>query len=107
MKFQAIKGVRDILPPESALWNRVEQAARDIFQTYGYGEIRLPEFELARLFERGVGGSSSLRLGRRLSMCPSAPTSTSSYKLHEQLTLDPPGQANYARTKSCPPPVTM
>ena len=31
MKFQAIKGVRDILPPESALWNRVEQAAREVF----------------------------------------------------------------------------
>ncbi len=45
MKFQAIKGVRDILPPESALWNRVEQAARDVFHTYGYGEIRLPIFE--------------------------------------------------------------
>jgi histidyl-tRNA synthetase len=60
MKFQAIKGVRDILPPESALWNRVEQAARDIFQTYGYGEIRLPEFELARLFERGVGGETDI-----------------------------------------------
>ena len=35
-KFQAIKGVRDILPPESALWNRVEQTARDVFGTYGF-----------------------------------------------------------------------
>src|SRR5437879_11349616 len=55
MKFQAIKGVRDILPPESALWNRVEQAARDVFHTYGYGEIRLPIFEPTELFARSVG----------------------------------------------------
>jgi histidyl-tRNA synthetase len=55
VKFQAIKGVRDILPPESALWNRVEQAARDVFRTYGYGEIRLPIFEPTELFARSVG----------------------------------------------------
>jgi histidyl-tRNA synthetase len=55
VKFQAIKGVRDILPPESALWNRVEQAARSIFHTYGYGEIRLPIFEPTELFARSVG----------------------------------------------------
>src|ERR1700739_4493701 len=55
MKFQAIKGVRDILPPESALWNRVEQAARSVFRTYAYGEIRLPIFEPTELFARSVG----------------------------------------------------
>ncbi len=44
-KFQAIKGVRDILPPESALWNRVEQTAREMFGTFGFAEIRLPIFE--------------------------------------------------------------
>src|SRR5437588_5339821 len=55
MKFQAIKGVRDILPPESALWNRVEQAAREVFHAYGYGEIRLPIFEPTELFARSVG----------------------------------------------------
>src|SRR6185503_4573240 len=55
MKFQAIKGVRDILPPESALWNRVEQAAREVFETYGYGEIRLPIFEPTELFARSIG----------------------------------------------------
>jgi histidyl-tRNA synthetase len=54
-QFQAIKGVRDILPPESALWNRVEQAARDVFGTFGFGEIRLPIFEQTELFERSIG----------------------------------------------------
>jgi histidyl-tRNA synthetase len=55
MKFQAIKGVRDILPPESALWNRVEEAAREVFAAYGYGEIRLPIFEPTELFARSIG----------------------------------------------------
>src|SRR5690242_11387746 len=55
MKFQAIKGVRDILPPESALWNRVEQAARDVFGTFGFAEIRLPIFEPTDLFVRSIG----------------------------------------------------
>jgi histidyl-tRNA synthetase len=54
-QFRAIKGVRDILPPESAAWNRVEQAAREVFKTYGYGEIRLPIFEETELFARSVG----------------------------------------------------
>src|SRR5271169_1190881 len=55
MKFQAIKGVRDILPPESALWNRVEQAAREVFGTFGFAEIRLPIFEPTDLFARSIG----------------------------------------------------
>jgi histidyl-tRNA synthetase len=59
-KFQAIKGVRDILPPESALWNRVEQTAREVFATYGYGEIRLPIFEYAALFARSVGAETEI-----------------------------------------------
>jgi histidyl-tRNA synthetase len=54
-KFQAIRGVRDILPPETALWTRVEQTAHEVFSTYNFGEIRLPIFEDRRLFERSVG----------------------------------------------------
>src|SRR3984885_4223590 len=60
MKFQAIKGVRDILPPESALWNRVEQTARQVFSTFGFGEIRLPIFEQTELFARSVGQESDI-----------------------------------------------
>jgi histidyl-tRNA synthetase len=54
-QFRAIKGVRDILPPESALWNRVEQTARDVFATYNFREIRLPVLEHSELFARSVG----------------------------------------------------
>ena len=59
-QIKAIKGVRDILPPESALWNRVEQTARDVFATYGYGEIRLPIFEQSELFARAVGEQTDI-----------------------------------------------
>jgi histidyl-tRNA synthetase len=54
-KFRAVKGVRDILPPDSALWNRVEGKAREIFGRYGYREIRLPIFEHTELFARSIG----------------------------------------------------
>jgi histidyl-tRNA synthetase len=54
-QIQAIKGVRDILPPESALWNRVEQAAREVFGTFGFTEIRVPILEPTELFARSIG----------------------------------------------------
>ena len=54
-KFQAIKGTRDILPPETALWNRVEQTAHEVFATFGFGEIRPPIFEATELFARSIG----------------------------------------------------
>src|ERR1700680_4643881 len=60
MKFQAIKGVRDIIPPESALWNRVEEAAREVFGTFGFAEIRLPIFEQTELFARSVGQETDI-----------------------------------------------
>ena len=59
-KFQAIRGVRDILPPETALWTRVEQTAHEVFATFGYGEIRLPIFEQTDLFARAVGGETDI-----------------------------------------------
>src|ERR1700676_4815914 len=54
-KFQAIKGTRGLLPPETELWNRVEQTAREVFGTFGFGEIRPPIFEPTELFARSIG----------------------------------------------------
>jgi len=59
-KFQAVKGTRDIPPPETALWNRVEQTAHEVFGTFGYGEIRLPIFEATELFARAVGSETDI-----------------------------------------------
>ena len=58
-KFQAIRGTRDLLPPETELWNRVEQTAHEVFATFGFGEIRLPSFEPTELFARAVGGGNT------------------------------------------------
>jgi histidyl-tRNA synthetase len=54
-KFQAIKGVRDLLPAETPLWNHVEETAHSVFGTFGFSEIRLPIFEPTELFARSIG----------------------------------------------------
>jgi histidyl-tRNA synthetase len=54
-KFQAIRGTRDLLPPDTALWNQVEQTAHSVFGTFGFGEIRPPVFESTELFARSIG----------------------------------------------------
>ena len=59
-KFQAIKGTRDLLPPDTALWNHVEETARAVFATFGFGEIRVPIFEPTELFARAVGGETDI-----------------------------------------------
>jgi histidyl-tRNA synthetase len=59
-QFRAIKGTRDILPPDSALWNWFEQTARDVFGAHAFREIRLPIFEETSLFARSVGGETDI-----------------------------------------------
>jgi histidyl-tRNA synthetase len=54
-QFQAIKGTRDLFPPDIVLWNHVEQTAREVFGTFGFGEIRPPIFEHSYLFARSIG----------------------------------------------------
>jgi histidyl-tRNA synthetase len=54
-QFRAIKGTRDILPPDSARWNWFEHTAREVFESYNFGEIRLPIFEQTDLFARSIG----------------------------------------------------
>jgi histidyl-tRNA synthetase len=54
-KFQAIRGTRDLLPPDTALWNHVEETARNVFGTFGFGEIRTPVIEETEMFARAVG----------------------------------------------------
>lgn len=58
--IRAIKGTRDILPPSSAVWNYVEEVARQVFRTYNYQEIRTPIFEETQLFARGVGEETDI-----------------------------------------------
>jgi histidyl-tRNA synthetase len=58
--LKAVRGTRDLLPPETALWNRVESIARAVFSRYGFGEIRTPLFEDTQLFARGVGEETDI-----------------------------------------------
>ncbi len=53
--FQAIRGMNDILPGESALWQGLEATAREVLAAYGYHEIRLPILEKTELFARSIG----------------------------------------------------
>jgi len=59
-RFQAPKGTRDLLPPATGVWARVEETARRVFALYGYGEIRTPLFEETELFARGVGETTDI-----------------------------------------------
>lgn len=53
--LQAIRGMNDILPAEIGLWQRLEQAARELFAAYGYQEMRVPIVEQTGLFKRSIG----------------------------------------------------
>jgi histidyl-tRNA synthetase len=58
--IKAVRGTRDLLPPETALWNFVEATVRDVFRAYNFQEIRTPIFEATELFARGVGEETDI-----------------------------------------------
>jgi histidyl-tRNA synthetase len=58
--IKAPRGTRDLLPPDTALWNFVEAAVRDVFRAYNFQEIRTPIFESTDLFARGVGEETDI-----------------------------------------------
>jgi histidyl-tRNA synthetase len=53
--IQAIRGMNDILPTETAQWQQVESVLRQTVASYGYSEIRFPIVEFTDLFKRSVG----------------------------------------------------
>jgi histidyl-tRNA synthetase len=54
-KLQAIRGMEDVLPEQSALWEQLEDHCRDVFRQYGYRNMRVPIVEPLALFVRGLG----------------------------------------------------
>jgi histidyl-tRNA synthetase len=92
-QFRAIKGVRDILPPETALWNRVEETARDVFGTYGYGEIRLPVLEDTQLFAGSIGAETDV-ISKEMYTFPDRPEPDDARAIREWMD----------RTRNEPPP---
>ncbi len=53
--YQAIRGMVDILPEQTPLWQSMETAALEVLSGYGYSEIRLPIIEATGLFARSIG----------------------------------------------------
>jgi len=58
--IKAIRGTRDLLPPDTALWDFVENTVRQVFAVYNFHEIRTPIFEATELFARGVGEETDI-----------------------------------------------
>jgi histidyl-tRNA synthetase len=97
--FQRVKGTRDLLPPETAVWAAVEDAARRCFGRYGYHEIRTPILEPTELFVRAVGEGTDVvgkemytfadRKGRSVTMRPENTASVVRAYLENQLSALP------------------
>ena len=58
--IKAVRGTRDLLPPDTDLWNRVDARVRDVFARYNFHEIRTPIFEDTSLFSRSVGEETDI-----------------------------------------------
>ncbi len=58
--IRAVKGMRDILPPATGIWNFAETTAYSVFRAYNYQEIRTPILEETALFARGVGAETDI-----------------------------------------------
>jgi histidyl-tRNA synthetase len=58
--IKAVRGTRDLLPPDTALWNFVEDTVRAVCRAYNFHEIRTPIFEETQLFARGVGEETDI-----------------------------------------------
>ncbi len=105
MKYRSIKGVQDILPPETFLWQFVEQTARDVFSLYGFKEIRTPILEFTELFIRSIGETTDIvekemytfsdRAGRSLTMRPEGTASVVRAYIQHSLNQLPPPQKFY------------
>jgi histidyl-tRNA synthetase len=59
-KIQSIRGMEDVLPDESPLWQKFEDATREVFELYGYRNIRTPVVEPTALFVRGIGEATDI-----------------------------------------------
>jgi len=106
-RYNALKGVQDILPPDIYLWQKVESAARKIFASYGFHEIKAPIIESTALFTRSIGETTDIvekemytfpdKAGRSITLRPegTAPV-VRAYVEHHLHTLPPPQKFFYS-----------
>ena len=100
MKFQSIRGVNDILPGEIEAVQRLEQAARSVFESFGFSEIRIPIFEVTELFARGIGATTDIvekemytfedRDGKKITLRPEGTAPVVRAYIEHQLNLKAP-----------------
>ncbi len=60
VSIKAVRGTRDLLPPETESWNFVEATVRELFRVYNFQEIRTPVLEDLQLFQRSVGEETDI-----------------------------------------------
>jgi histidyl-tRNA synthetase len=100
MEIKAIRGFNDILPDEIGKWQFVEEIAREVFEGFGFSEIRIPILERTELFSRGIGEATDIvekemytftdRSGNSLTLRPEATASMArAYLEHQLYTFDP------------------
>ena len=58
--LNAVRGMNDVLPDDSALWERLEDIARGVFAQYGYRNMRVPIVETTPVFVRGIGDATDI-----------------------------------------------
>lgn len=58
--IQKPKGTKDLLPEDTCIWQEVEGKVKNVFENYGFREIRVPVFEHTELFQRGVGETTDV-----------------------------------------------
>lgn len=97
MKFKSIRGVKDILPGEIEAVQRLEGASREVFDSFGFSEIRIPIFEVTELFARGIGAATDIvekemytfedRDGKKITLRPEGTASVVRAFIEHQLHL--------------------
>lgn len=86
--IQAVRGMNDILPPDTHLWRQVERVFRNTAHSYGYQEIRFPLVEKTELFKRTIGEATDIIEKEMYSFID---------KQDESLSLRPEGTAGCVR----------
>lgn len=106
-RYNALKGVDDILPPDILLWQKVESSSREVFSVYGFQEIRPPIIESTELFVRSIGETTDIvekemytfpdKAGRSITLRPEGTASVvRAYIEHHLYNLPPPQKFFYS-----------
>lgn len=106
-KYRALKGMRDVLPPDIYIWQKIESTAAELFSSYGFREVRTPIAESTGLFARGIGEGTDIvdkemytfedKGGRSITLRPEGTASVVRCYIENQLhTLPSPQKFYYA-----------